>query len=129
MHPSPKPRLDLRELRLQSVASGLPLELEVSSTRFAADEGEAQDSEGLRFAEPASFTVGRRMTTKLDQAGFVRMERQRELLEALMHRVVKTTSVALMLETGHQGRIARTLFSSRSTRFGGMGRHARRTRS
>ena len=41
------------------------------------------------------------MATELDQPGFLRMERQRKLLEPLAHRVEETTSVVLVLEPGH----------------------------
>ena len=52
----------------------LPLEQEVALTGFAADEGKAQEVEGLRFAEPALRASGRRVAAELDQAGLVRMQ-------------------------------------------------------
>src|SRR5712671_2379190 len=42
------------------------------------------------------------MATKLDQAGLVRMERQRELLKPHTHCIEEATGVVLMLEAGHQ---------------------------
>ena len=102
VHSLPQLRLDFLELRPHAVAPGLPLKLESSPSRFAADEGEAQESEGLRSADTAFLVVGRRMAAELNQAGLVRMERQRECLEPLTHRIEEATCVVLMLEAGHQ---------------------------
>jgi hypothetical protein len=46
--------LDLLELRRHAVTSGLPLDEEFSPAGPTADEGETQEVEGLRFAEPTS---------------------------------------------------------------------------
>ena len=46
---------------------------------FAADEGEAQEVEGLRFAEPAPLAAFRRKASELDDPGLLRMKRQRKL--------------------------------------------------
>jgi hypothetical protein len=46
---------------------------ELAGAGFAADEGEAQEVEGLRFALPTLCAAGRRMAAELEQAGFVRM--------------------------------------------------------
>src|SRR3982751_369083 len=73
--------LDLPEPRPHAVAPGLPLEQEASLAGSAADEGEAQEGEGLRLAEPAPGASGRRLAAELDQAGLLRMQRQRELLQ------------------------------------------------
>jgi hypothetical protein len=72
--------------------------LEIASPGFAADQHKAQEFEGLRFTEPALFAVLRRMAAELDQAGLVRVQRQRELPQPFVHRVSKAASVALMLE-------------------------------
>ena len=64
----------------QAVAPGFPFDEELAATRLAADEGEAQEVEGLRLAEPAPLAVRRREAAELDQAGLVRMKRQRKLL-------------------------------------------------
>src|SRR3954451_787810 len=50
------------------VAPALPLDLEAAAARGAADEGEAQEGGGLRLAEPARSTSGRRVTVELDRA-------------------------------------------------------------
>src|SRR5215475_12139820 len=54
--------------------------------------------EGLRFSEPASGSSFRREAAELDQAGLVRIERQRELLEPLAHIVPEAPGVRLVLE-------------------------------
>jgi hypothetical protein len=56
-----------------------PFEKELAAPRLATDEGEAQEVEGLRFAQPAPLAVRRSMAAELDQAGLVRMQRQCEL--------------------------------------------------
>src|SRR6516225_4119504 len=63
--------LDLPQLRLHAVPSGLPLELEFARAGLAADEGEAQEVEGLRLAEPAPPSAFRRKASKLDQPGLL----------------------------------------------------------
>ena len=102
VHSLPQLHLDFLKLRPHAVASGLPLKLEGSPSRFAAYEGEAQESEGLRSADAAFLAVDCRVAAELNQAGLVRMELQRECLEPLTHRIEEATSVALMLEAGHQ---------------------------
>src|SRR5690349_6175994 len=99
--PSPQLLLDRPEPRPHAVAPALPLDLEAATARGAADEGEAQEGEGLRLAEPARSASGRRTTAELDQAGLVRVQRQRELLQPLAHRVPKAPGVGLVLEADH----------------------------
>jgi hypothetical protein len=41
------------QLRSHAVTLGFPFDLEFASARLAADEGEAQEIEGLRLAQPA----------------------------------------------------------------------------
>jgi hypothetical protein len=55
--------LDLFELCSQAVAPGFPLEKKSAPTRFAADESEAQEVEGLRLAEPAPGAVVSRVSS------------------------------------------------------------------
>src|ERR1019366_6329952 len=93
---------DLPEFCSHAVASGLPFKLENSPARFAADERETKKVEGLRFAETASFAVMHRETAELDQAGLLRVKRQRELLKPLSHNVEKPTRGGLELESDHQ---------------------------
>src|SRR5512134_3720263 len=91
--------LDLPELGSHAVTPGLPFDQEVAPTALAADEGKAQEVEGLRFSEPAPGALCRRVAAELDQAGLVRMERQRELLQPRTHRVPEAVGVGLAFET------------------------------
>src|SRR6266478_2301294 len=102
MHSPSELLLDLREFRLHAVASAPPMDQELALAGLAADEGEAQEVEGFRLAEPAPLAVRRRMTAELDEPGFVRMERQREFRKPRAHRLEEPTCVGLMLETDHQ---------------------------
>src|SRR3712207_8931756 len=61
-----------RSSDLQSVPPGLPLQQEGAAAADAADEGEAQEVEGLRLAEPAPGAPGRGEAAELDQAGLDR---------------------------------------------------------
>src|ERR1700733_8260261 len=64
--------LDFLVFRPHAVASGLPVKQEVALERLAADEGEPQEVEGFRLAEPTPFASDRRMAAELDQAGVLR---------------------------------------------------------
>jgi hypothetical protein len=68
--------LDLFELCSHAVAPGFPLQKESAPTRFAADESETQEVEGLRLAEPTPRAVVRRVAAKLDEPGLLRVERK-----------------------------------------------------
>ena len=80
MHAPSQFLFDGLQLCLHAIPPGLPFDLEFASTSFAADKGEAQEGEGLRFAEPAPLAVFHREASKLDQPGLLRMKRQRKLL-------------------------------------------------
>src|SRR5271165_647625 len=97
VHPPPQLRLHFLELRPHAVAPALPLDLELAGAGLAADAGESEEGEGLRFALSALFTVRRRKAA-VDQAGLVRMERQRERLEPRSHRIEEPPCVGLPLE-------------------------------
>src|SRR6266436_4109245 len=71
--------LDFLELGPCAVTARLPLDLEITPPRFAANEHKTQELEGLRLGEPALLAVLRRKATELNQAGLVRVKRQREL--------------------------------------------------
>src|SRR5215210_5106943 len=73
--PSPQFLLDVLELRPHPVAPGLAHEQELALARLAADEGEAEEVEGFRFAKAAPSPLGRRAASERDQAGLVRMKR------------------------------------------------------
>ena len=74
VHAPPHLRFDHLELRSHAVRPGLPFDLEFTRSGRAADEREAQEVEGLRFAEPAPLAVFRREASKLDQPGLLRIE-------------------------------------------------------
>src|SRR6185295_10206184 len=77
------------ELRPHAVATGLPPNLEFARLCFAADEGEAQEVEGLRLAKPAPLAAFRREASELDQPGLLGMQCQRKLLRPLAHLIQK----------------------------------------
>src|ERR1700681_4091285 len=81
---------------------GLPLHLEFAPASFAADKGEAQEGEGLRFAEPAPLAVCRRQASKLDQPGRLRMKRPPKLPLPPTHLVEEAPGVALVLEADNE---------------------------
>src|SRR5580704_7174694 len=56
MHTPSQLLLDGLELRPHSIAPGFPQDEELAPTVALTDEGEAQDVEGLRLAEPAPST-------------------------------------------------------------------------
>src|SRR5262249_60270498 len=60
---------------------------------------EAQELEGFRFSQPALRSSGRRMAAKLDQAGLVRVEGQRRILQPFAHRFPEAPGARLVLET------------------------------
>src|SRR6266487_7055805 len=66
MHPLSQFLLNLLKLSLHAVPPGLPLDQEVTAPGFAADEGKPQEVEGLRFAKPTPFAVGRCEATELN---------------------------------------------------------------
>jgi len=93
---------DLFELCSHTVTPGLPFKLEDSPARFAADERKAQKGEGLRLAEATLLAVVHRIATELNQAGLLRVKRQRKLLKPLPHHCKKPMCIGLALETDHQ---------------------------
>ena len=65
----PQLLLDVLELRPHPVAAGLAHEQELALARLAADQGEAEEVEGFRFAKAAPSPLGRRAASERDQAG------------------------------------------------------------
>src|SRR5215831_1968988 len=100
VHSPPQLRLDFLELRLHAVAPGLPLKLEEAAARFTADEGEAQEREGVRCTDTAFLAIDRRAAAELNHAGLDRVERQRECREPLAHCIEETTCVDDHVATG-----------------------------
>jgi hypothetical protein len=58
-----------------------------------------KELEGFRFGASAPLAVLRRKAPELNQAGLIRMKRQRELPQPIAHRVPEAAGVSLMLET------------------------------
>src|SRR5262249_54094435 len=107
------------ELCPHAIAPGFPLKLELALARPPTDEHEAQELEGFRLSQPTLRASLRRMAAKLDQAGLVRVQRQRELFQPLVHRVPAAWGVTFMLETDdnvvgvpHDDHVARGLVPS-----------------
>jgi hypothetical protein len=119
MHPPSQFFLDLRELCPHAITPGSPFEEELAPSRLSADVGEPQELEGLRFSEPAPSASVRSVASKLDQAGLLRIERQRELLQPLAHRIPEAPGVRLVLKANddvvgiaHDNDVARGLVPS-----------------
>jgi hypothetical protein len=79
VHSLPKFNLESFQLRAHPIPACLSPELKVASMGSPADVPEAQKVERLRFTQPSSGSISGREATKLDQTGFLRMQRQREL--------------------------------------------------
>ena len=62
---------DHPQLRPHAVRPGLPFDLEFALASLAADEGEAQEVEGFRLAEPAPLAAFRRKASELDEPGLL----------------------------------------------------------
>jgi hypothetical protein len=69
VHPPSQRLLDLPKLGPHTVPPGFPLEQKRPPAATAADEGEPQKIEGLRFAEPTLLAARRDKAAELDQAG------------------------------------------------------------
>ena len=70
--------LDPPERCPHAIAPCCSFDKELTTTVAFTDEGKAKKVEGLRFSEPAMSASFRRKAAELDQAGLVRIERQRE---------------------------------------------------
>src|SRR5262252_1629489 len=90
--------LDPPERCPHAIAPCCSFDKELPTAVAFTDEGKAKKVEGLRFSEPAVSASFRRKAAELDQAGLVRIERQRELLEPLAHIVPEAPGVRLVLE-------------------------------
>ncbi len=90
--------LDFLELRPHAVATGFPLQREAAAARTSADEREPQEFEGFRFAKAAPSALDRCKAAKLDQAGLIRVKRQRVFPQSLAHRIPESSGVGLILE-------------------------------
>jgi hypothetical protein len=86
----------LLELSPQAVAPGLPFKQEFAVAACAANEGKAEKVESLRFSEAALLSSVRREAAKLDQAGLLRIEGQRELLQSIAATRLRSPRGSLM---------------------------------
>src|SRR5215831_6497171 len=86
VHAPPHLLFDHLELRSHAVRPGLPFDLEFTRAGLAADEGEAQEREGLRLAEPTSLTALCRKASELDEPGLLGMQTARTLATACASR-------------------------------------------
>ncbi len=98
VHAPPHFRLNHLEFCSHAVRSGSPFNLELARASFPADEGEAQEVEGFRFAEPAPLTTLCRKTSELDQPGLLGMQRQRKPSQPLTHLFQKEPGIDMVLE-------------------------------
>src|SRR5262249_59240176 len=95
--------LDPPERCPHAIAPGCSFDKELPTAIAFTDEGKAKEVEGLRFSEPAMSSSFCRKAAELEQAGFVRVERQRELLEPLAHIVPEAPGVNLVLQPDDHG--------------------------
>src|SRR5258708_882088 len=98
MHEPPQCLLDLLQLCPHAVRPGLPSDLEFARAGLAAYEGEAQEVEGSRPAEPAQLAALCRVASELDQPGLLGMQRQPKLSQPLAHLVQEAPGVVFVLE-------------------------------
>ena len=119
MHAPPQFLLDPPERCPHAIAPCCSFDKELPTAVAFTDEGKARKVEGLRSSEPAMSSSFRRKAAELDQAGLVRIERQRELLEPLAHIVPETPGVRLVLKADdnvisipHEDHVARGLVPS-----------------
>src|SRR5947207_13260304 len=98
MHAPSQFLFDGLQLCLHAIPPGLPFDLEFAPTSFAEDKGEAQEGEGLRFAESAPLAVFHRDASKLDQLCLVRMKRHCKFLYPLMHPIGEATCFGHVLD-------------------------------
>src|SRR6516165_8221688 len=71
VHASPHLLFHYLELLPHAVAPSLPFDLEFVLASLAADQGEAQEVEGLRLAKPAPLAAFRRKASELDEPGLL----------------------------------------------------------
>src|SRR5262249_34176116 len=93
-------RRQRRAISVRNATSARKLvgDLEFARAGFATYEGEAQEVEGLRFAEPAPFAAFRRKASELDEPGLLGMQRQRKPSQPLTHLFQKEPCVDMVLE-------------------------------
>src|SRR5262245_12961635 len=70
---------DHPQLRPHAVPPGLPFDLKFALASLSADEGEAQEVEGLRLAKPAPLAAFRRKASELNEPCLLGVQCQRKL--------------------------------------------------
>src|SRR5436309_13144804 len=98
MHSPPQRLLDRPQLGAHPVPSTLAHEHEASPGGAAADVGEAKEVKRLRFTKTFLGSARRRKAAELDQAGLLRMQRQRELFHPLPQVRQELFSLCFVLE-------------------------------
>ncbi|MGI8568401.1 MAG: hypothetical protein ACR2KT_04705 [Methylocella sp.] len=102
MHSPAQLVLHFLELGDRAIAAGFPLEEEVPRRDLPHQSMKPRTLKVSGSSLPVLFAIDRRMAAKRDQAGLVRMHRQRELLKPRAHSIEEAASVVLMRETSHQ---------------------------
>src|ERR1700732_2734233 len=74
VHAPPHLLFDHLELRSHAIRPGFPFDLEFTRAGLTADEGEAQEVEGFRLAEPTPLTALCRKASELDEPGLLGMQ-------------------------------------------------------
>ena len=98
MHAPPHLLFDPVQLRPHAVLPGFPFDQEFTPAGFSADEGEAQEVEGLRLAEPSCLAVLGRKASELDEPCLLGMQRQRKLLQPLAQLAPEAPGITLVLK-------------------------------
>ena len=101
MHTPPQLDLDPLQRRLHALANRLPKHHEPALLRLPADMLEAEEIEGLWFAQSSALSVGRRMASELDKPRLLRVQFQLELLHSFLQFRPEPFSIALELESNH----------------------------
>ena len=92
--------LDLREFGSHAFAHGLPLEQELAAVALRTDVRKAQEVKRFPCAPLRVHPVRLRVSAERDQAGFLRMQLQREHRQPFPQIVKETAGIRLVLEAG-----------------------------
>jgi hypothetical protein len=99
MHASPQLDLHLLQLGLHAFANGVPKHHKPPLLRLPADMLEAEEIEGLRFAQTNALSVGRRMASELEKPRLLRVQLQLELLHTFFQFRPEPFGLVLELES------------------------------
>jgi hypothetical protein len=98
MHAFSKLGVDFLQLSCQLFAHRLSKHRELPLPRLSTYVHESQEVEGFRFPLPPFQSILGGKTSKLDQAGLVRMDRQTELCKPLSQLLLKSPSIFAVLK-------------------------------